>query len=348
MKLLIITQKVDRNDPILGFFHQWLLEFAHRADKIAVICLGRGEVNLPANVQVFSLGKEKTRSRLRYVLNFYHYLWRLRGEYDTVFVHMNQEYVLLAGWWWRLSGKKILFWRNHHAGNLLTNLAVIFCHKIFCTSRYSYTAKFKKNVLMPVGINLNIFNPGGERNDFYKGKILFLARLAPVKKPEILISALKKLVKEGVNFEASFYGDFLPVDRTWAEILKKDIADSDLSDRLTFYLGISNDQTPKVYRGHEIFVNLSSSGMYDKTIFEAMACGCLVLACNRNLIGEIDERFIFEEDNVGDLAEKIKNLLRLSSEEKKILGEDLKKYVFEHHSLELLSQKLITNLEELK
>lgn len=356
MKLLIITQKVDRNDPILGFFHGWIKEFAKHCEKMTVICLGQGGYDLPGT-KVLSLGKpaqgwlskeEKLQGKIRAFANFYKYLWQERKNYDVVLVHMNQEYVLLAGWLWRIMGKKISMWRNHHAGNWLTNLAAIFCHKIFCTSRYSYTAKFKKNVLMPVGINLDIFNSDEEENDFRKGKILFLARLAPVKKPEILISALKQLAKEGENFEASFYGDYLPSDQDWAKALEKDVANSILTGRLSFHPGIPNDQTPNVYRGHEIFVNLSSSGMYDKTIFEAMACGCLVLACNRNLVGEIDKRLIFEEDNIDDLAEKIKSLLSSASEEKKKLISDLKRYVYEYHSLGLLVEKLMASLEESK
>ena len=30
--ILIITQKVDINDPVLGFFHQWIVEFSKRVD----------------------------------------------------------------------------------------------------------------------------------------------------------------------------------------------------------------------------------------------------------------------------------------------------------------------------
>ena len=30
MKLLLVTQNVDRTDPILGFFHQWVEEIAKR------------------------------------------------------------------------------------------------------------------------------------------------------------------------------------------------------------------------------------------------------------------------------------------------------------------------------
>ena len=59
MKLLILTQKVDKNDPILGFFHRWVEEFARHCEQVTVIALGVGEYDLPQNVRVFSLGKEQ-------------------------------------------------------------------------------------------------------------------------------------------------------------------------------------------------------------------------------------------------------------------------------------------------
>lgn len=58
MRLLIVTQKVDKNDPILGFFHRWIEEFSKHCEKLTVICLQAGEFKLPANVTVLSLGKE--------------------------------------------------------------------------------------------------------------------------------------------------------------------------------------------------------------------------------------------------------------------------------------------------
>ena len=61
MKLLIITQKVDINDPVLGFFHRWLEEFAKHYEFVTVICLEKGEHRLPENVKVLSLGKEKLK-----------------------------------------------------------------------------------------------------------------------------------------------------------------------------------------------------------------------------------------------------------------------------------------------
>src|SRR3989344_232174 len=120
MRLLIVTQKVDKKDPILGFFHRWIEEFAKNFEKVTVVCLEKGEYNLPTNVKVLSLGKEERRSKAEYISRFYRYIWQERKNYDAVFVHMNQEYVLLGWKFWKLWGKKIFLWRNHARGSLWT------------------------------------------------------------------------------------------------------------------------------------------------------------------------------------------------------------------------------------
>ncbi len=340
MKLLIITQKVNRNDPILGFFHGWIIEFAKHFETITAICLEKGEYNLPANVKVLSLGKESGISRPKYIYNFYKYIWQERGNYDAVFVHMNQEYILLGGILWQLLGKKIYMWRNHHAGSFLTDIAAKFCKKVFCTSRFSFTAKYKKTVLMPVGINTDLFKVDQTIERVPKS-ILFLGRMAPIKRPDLLIDALSWLKEQNLAFTASFYGDPLSKDEDYYTSLKRKVVDFGLQDSVKFYPGISNDKTVDIYNKHEIFVNLSTSGMYDKTIFEAMACGCVVLVSNKNLEGLIDTKFIFEEANAKELIKKLQNhLLSVNLSDNLYL----RSIVVEKHSLQKLSSSLFKEL----
>jgi hypothetical protein len=96
MKLLILTQKVDAEDDVLGFMHHWLQVFSKSFETITVICLEKGIVNLPENIKVLSLGKEQKKSKLRYITRFYTYIFKERKNYDVVLVHMNKEYVVLA------------------------------------------------------------------------------------------------------------------------------------------------------------------------------------------------------------------------------------------------------------
>ena len=126
MKLLITTQAVDLDDPVLGFFHRWLVEFSKHCESIHVICLKEGRHELPANVFVHSLGKESGASRLRYVARFYRYIWKYKNEYDTVFVHMNPEYIVLGGLLWRIGGKRIGLWYVHKSVSVRLRIAAVF------------------------------------------------------------------------------------------------------------------------------------------------------------------------------------------------------------------------------
>ncbi len=113
MRLLIITQKVDTEDPIMGFFHGWLLEFAKQCEAVTVIGLEVGAYDLPKNVKVYSLGKESGKSRLKYIWRLWKYSWRERKNYSAVLAHMSPLYVIFGFPVWKLSGKKIGMWYVH-------------------------------------------------------------------------------------------------------------------------------------------------------------------------------------------------------------------------------------------
>ena len=347
MRLLIVTQKVDRNDPILGFFHRWIIEFAKHFESIAVICLFEGEHNLPANVKVLSLGKEEGGARisktLRYIVRFYNYIWRERKNYDAVFVHMNQEYVLLGAPLWMLLRKKVTMWRNHHLGTMFTRIAVSCSDAVFCTSKYSFTAQFKKTTIMQVGVDTDYFHY--DKNIERRNRsILFLARMSPVKRPHLVVESLHRLNKTGTDFTADFYGDSLPKDASYLASLKEKVKKYALGDCVAFKNGIPNYETPYVYAEHDIFINASPSGMYDKTIFEAMACESLVLTSNLNLMGQIDNMFIFKENDEMDLSRKLKFLLELDSKAIEKYGKILRAYVVDRQSLPLLARELFKHL----
>ncbi len=347
MKILILTQAVDLDDPVLGFFHDWIKGFAERFDQVSVVCLKKGRFDLPSNVSVFSLGKESGRSKIKYVKNFFSFIFGLHDKYDSVFVHMNQEYVLLGAWFWKIWGKKVYMWRNHPKGSLLTVLAVLLCDKVFCTSSYSFTAKFKKTSIMGVGIDTSKFfikNKNSESLDKDK-KILFLSRMSPIKRPDMLIDALNILHEKGVDFEANFYGDPLPKDLEYYKSLKDKVLDYKLDKKVNFYGSVSNDLTPDIYNSHGIFVNLTPSGSFDKTIIESMLCGCVPVITNNSLDGDIEKDCITIADPV-NISNSIHFWLR--SDRKKINDSvhTLNNYALEKHSLNALMDAICIKIKE--
>lgn len=303
MKLLVITQSVDKKDTTLGFFHRWLEELSKRFDSVEVICLYEGEHSLPDNVRVHSLGKEKGFPKSQYVRNFFGYIWKLRLQYDAVFVHMNQEYIVLGGLFWRLFSKSIFFWRNHPYGDMFTRIAVLLSHKVFCTADRSFTARYEKTQLMPAGVDTSVFSVDTtvERS---RNSLLLFGRIAPVKRIEKAIDATALLLAKGVPVELSIVGDWLPRDNDYVEGLKERVALAHIEPSVHFIRGVDFLHAPQTYQSHEIFMNFTDSGSFDKTVIEALACGTKVLVSNTSM-KDVLPRGSYTTGEQNDIVEKI-------------------------------------------
>ena len=342
MKLLIVTQKVDSDDDVLGFFHKWLEVFSISFENITVICLGKGKVALPENVNVLSLGKEKKASRFAYIFNFYTYIWQERKKYDVVLVHMNKEYVLLGSLLWQLLGKKVFFWYNHTYGTFSARLAGILADRIFYTSSYSFFSGSRKAIQMPVGVDMEQFKP--EASLAKENAVLFFSRISPVKNLEVLIEAAEKWDRDSVLIPVHIYGAALKKDQAYFASLKARAEPLIKKGKIVFHGSVAYIDAPEIFRTYTLFANLTQSGSFDKTIIEAMASGVLVVASNKSfedlLPLEYHASMVFEEKNAHAFAQKVAALVRLTPEEKAKIGAELRELVMKKHSLELLSKRI--------
>jgi glycosyltransferase involved in cell wall biosynthesis len=297
MKLLIVTQKIDKNDPVLGFFVRWVEGFAKYTESIIVICLEKGEYKLPENVKVLSLGKENGHSRLKYIHRFYKYIIGEQQNYDTVFIHMNQEYVILGGLFWRSWGKKVFFWRNHAKGNIFTRIAVFFSDGVFCTSPKSFTAKFAKTKIMPVGIDTEFFKP--DPNVIReKDSVLMLGRISPVKKVLEFIDWVKNK-----DLKATIAGPILADDKEYGKLVLKS-----LTPKIKYIGPVDQEWARRLYQSHEIYANFTLAGSMDKTVVEAAACGAKLEVRNPDL-----KNFKVEDHNLKRLIDELNQCFRVAS-----------------------------------
>ncbi|MBT6691309.1 glycosyltransferase family 4 protein [Candidatus Parcubacteria bacterium] len=336
MKILILTQKVDYNDGVLGFFHNWLKKLAERFEYITVICLEKGDCDLPANVEVLSLGKESGNGRFTYMRLFYKYILQTKKNYDAVLVHMNPEYVVLGAWLWKLWGKKIALWYNHSYGDTKATAAINLAHKVFFTSPYAFATGFEKAQAMPVGIDTEQFNPQDIKSASSSFKILSIGRISPVKNVDTLIKAAHILEQDKFDFVVHIYGDAPSRDKMYFNTVKESASDLIKKGRVVFHKGIANIKTPGVYNQHDLFVNLTPSGSFDKTILESMSCKVPILICNKSLGNFLSNDFLFEENDTKDLVRKIKHL---AGKDLQSQQDNFRKYVIEKHSLRALIEK---------
>ena len=270
MRLLIVTQVVDTNDSDLGFFHRWIEEFAKHCESVIVICLKEGQHRLPPNVSVYSLGKDKTASsfqlpavrRLRYAIHFFTLQWRLRDSYDTVFVHMNSEYVLLGGLFWRAQGKKIALWYVHKSVTWVLRVALRLVDIVFTASPESFRLASPKVRVVGHGIDTEFFSPA---ESVTRGNhFLSVGRLMQSKQHNL---AIRAAYDARVPLRIAGEG---PERERLAALVRE------LGANVTFLGGLTQEKLRDEYRAAAKLVHRSETGSLDKVVLEAAACGCSI------------------------------------------------------------------------
>src|SRR3989344_1991125 len=191
LKILIITQKLDMNDSYFGFFHDWISLFSSACEKVIVISLETYKYDLPSNVKVFTLGKEKKNSKIKYLYLLYKYSFLNRKNYDAVFCHMSPLYVI-SGWFiWKALNKKIALWYVHRSVDLKLRIATILSNIIFTATPESFRIKNKKVKYMGQAVDIKRFTRIENKLSDNILKVITVGRITPIKKLEILIEAVR-------------------------------------------------------------------------------------------------------------------------------------------------------------
>lgn len=330
MKLLICTQAVDRNDPYLGFFHSWIEEFARQCDAVHVITLQLGAHEFSANVTVESLGKRERRAsrlfeRALFALRFLIRAWRARDAYDAVFVHMNPEYVVLAGWWWRLLKKRVALWYVHKNVNAKLRVATVLANAVLTASPESFRIPSRRVHVLQHGIDTRLFNPNGHVQR--EKHVLSVGRLMPSKHHDLAIRAAAYL-----HMPLRIAGEGQE-EKHLRELALRVSADT------VFLGGLRQEALRDEYRRAFALVHTSQTGSLDKVVLEALACGCPVVSVS-DCLGGIP--IVRADANPESIARAVEGLFASPPR-----AEDLARFVREHHNLPNLITQIVSVFEAL-
>lgn len=319
MRLLICTQAVDSNDPVLGFFHRWIEEFAQHTDHVIVVCLRKGAHSLPPNVEIISLGE---RGRIIRALELCTIVFGRRREYDTVFVHMNPEYLAAAGWLWKLLRKKVGLWYTHKSVDLKLRFAIRFVNVILTASEESFRLVDPRVSVVGHGIDTEFFTPTPE---IHRGThILSAGRLAESKHHDLIIRAAK-IAKRPLRIAGE------GVERHTLETLARDEGVD-----VVFLGGVTQDELRDEYRTASHFVHASTTGSMDKVILEAIACDCSVITTTKGIYKSVPVHSV--EATPEAIANAILHTARDSHDRVSIIRRDF--------SLAKCIEKIIWNLRK--
>ena len=296
--LLIICQKVDENDDLLGFFPAWIREFAHHYERVSVITLGAGEAQLPDNVAVYSLGKERGVSRLRRWIALFRNLYRQVPHHDAVFCHMSPIFALCAWPFSKFWHKRLVLWYLHRSRTLRLKLAVALCDAVVTSDIESLTLRSSNIHAVGHGVEVDRYStPQRVAPDHRPLRILAVGRLSPIKDFGTLIRAAAHLHEDDIACEVRIIGKtVMKKDTQYAQQLHTLVNRLGIGHIVHFFGFVPHRTMPEHYRWADIVVGCTPTGGIDKALLEAMAAGCVVLTSNtvmKNYLGERAPELIF-------------------------------------------------------
>ena len=347
MRVLMLTQKIDRHDDVLGFTHDWAAALAARVEHLYIVALETGDYDLPPNVTVESMGKEAGRNRPGRLLGFYRGLLRHIGQVDAIFVHMIARYALLAAPVAALYGRPITLWYVHRIPGPELKLAVPLVKHIATAHATTFPLPSDKVRVLGHGIDVNTFAPG-EKLPADPPMVVSLGRLSPIKRHETLIRAAARLRDQYGDPPARYaiVGGAVP-DRfpDYKDTVLAEIDRLRLGDRVTLWGPVPAEGVAAVFHEASVAVNFSPPGSFDKAALESMLCGVPTIVANPAfdaLLGEhADLLRIPAGDDVNGLAQRLRDLLALTPEARRAIGLQLRERTAAAHSLDGLMDRLV-------
>jgi glycosyltransferase involved in cell wall biosynthesis len=157
---------------------------------------------------------------------------------------------------------------------------------------------------------------------------------------DTFVRALDMLHEQGTSFAATIVGDPTETKSKYAHDVRNLAAAMCLEGVLTMQPAVTNDQARELFRSSAIYCNLTPSGSFDKTIGEAMASGCVVVAQNNALKGILPDPLMPQDDSDKAAAQALRAALALSGEQKREIATASRTYIEREHSLNLLTERL--------
>jgi glycosyltransferase involved in cell wall biosynthesis len=353
MRLVFVTQKVDKDDPILGATVAKLRALAARCEHVHVLALAVGRHDLPSNVTFATFGAPtRIRRGLRYARVVLPALW---SRPDGLVAHMCPIYLVLAAPFAKPLRVPLLIWYTHWTIDRTLRTATRFCDAALSVDRRSYPLDSPKVIALGHGIDLAEFAardgaPGGARLS-----LLALGRTSPSKGFRTLLDALERAEAAGLDFELELRGpSTTDEERRHREELRGRLLSGPLRERVRLELPVPRTEVPGLLRRFDAVVNSTRGqthgGALDKVVFEAAASGVPVLACNphfETFLSALPVELHFGSGDADDLASKLIRFAASSPEARREAGRELRRRVEQGHSAETWADGVVRVVREL-
>jgi len=333
-RLLVITQEMDEESALLGFFLGWVRELSKHFDEVHVAYLkGRG-ADISENVFLHKLAGGKVGK----VLQLNKLIMDLRPKW--ILAHMCPEFVVSAYPAAKAVGAPVTMFYAHGGVSNALRMAERLAAKVITTTEGGFRINSGKKVVIHQGIDTKRFYCGEERY------MLDVGRVSRIKNHDLVIRAFSEIGKG----ELWIAGSAPALEKGVMGELKALAKEKGVENRVKFLGDVPNAKMPGIYADCVLFVSASETGSLDKTGLEAMAAGKPVLVCNEaygGILKGFEEYCFFKKKDSADLSAKMRVLLADSGLRRRI-GDELRRRVEREHSVEDLMERIAEEIKSCK
>lgn len=336
--LLVFNLATDVDHPLLGFTADWVAALATVADHVDVLTMTAGRHALPANVRVYSVGKEHGHGNLRRASTFYRLLRRLTAErpYDACFSHMMPLFAVMGAPVLRRHGIPVTLWYCHSATSTMLRMAERMVDRVVTAHPDTFRLPSGKVEAIGHAIDVDLFAPVPvSRQPDRPFTIVAVGRVAPIKRVEVMVEALGRLAhaRPGKPVHLRLVGPTDGGSAAYVASLRDRARALGVADSVEFAGPVGRRALPAEYSAADVAVNLSPAGLFDKAALEAMACGLPLVTSNRALAAEVtatDPRLAIAEPDPVLLADALGYLQDMGAARRVAVGEALRRKTHDH------------------
>ena len=348
MRVLVVNFALDDDSPVLAHQSAFVRELAVRVEKVHVVTewLGRFDRH-PANVEMTAIPRRPFGVPRRFG-SLWFALPRVVSAVrdfrpDVCFVHMAHKWCYRLGPELKRRGFPLMLWYSHKQVSLGLRIATAFADRVVTATPEGFRLVSEKVEPIGHGIDVGHFSLGAASRQ--QGEIISVGRISPIKRLHLILEAIALLVRANENVRLRLIGpELTAADKRYRGDLESLAERLGIRERVEFTGPRSKGDIANAYRAAALHINVSNTGGLDKSVIEALACGCPVLTSSAALFDTVRlyPEMAIVDPTPAELANRIDALLATD-----LAPESLRSLVVGHHDLGSHVAKIVVRLEAL-
>jgi len=284
MNLLIVNFETDEGHGALAWQARVVQELARHCEKVVVVTSRIGEFQKPDNVVLFTVPARPLHIPQRFggnwAVNWHVYELCKQHAIDAVFVHMAMEWSYRLFPAFRLLRLPVVMWYAHVTVTTRLKWAVKCADLVVTSTPGGCRIDSPKVNIIGQGIDTDLFDVRTRRNPT---NIIHIGRITERKRISLLVDVASELKKRnpGNDMKMRLIGPVLTaqdIRYDWA--IRNRVLEEGLDDTVDLVGYVPLRYLPRFYDDTFLHLNVCDTESVEKSLVEALACGCPVLTNN--------------------------------------------------------------------